>query len=45
VHLTKKAMPEVNEAMDALTNERLFITDNTVTVTLSPMRMQLIAVH
>jgi hypothetical protein len=45
VRLSKKAMPKVNEATDALTGERLPITDNTITISLPPMRMRLVAVR
>jgi hypothetical protein len=45
VRLSKKAMPKVNEATDALTGERLPITDNTITISLPPMRMRLVAVN
>jgi hypothetical protein len=45
VRLSEKAMPKVNEATDALTGERLPITDNTITISLPPMRMRLVAVR
>jgi hypothetical protein len=45
VRLSKKAMPKVNEATDALTGERLPITDNTITISLPPMQMRLVAVR
>jgi len=45
VRLSKKAMPKVNEATDALTGERLPITDNTITIALPPMQMRLVAVR
>jgi len=45
VRLSKKAMPKVNEATDALTSEHLPVTDNTIIVALPPMRMRLVAVR
>jgi hypothetical protein len=45
VRLSEKAMPKVNEATDALTGERLPITDNTITISLPPMQMRLVAVN
>ncbi len=44
VTLTEKALLKLREATDALTGERLPTTGNTVTISLPPMRMRLVAV-